>query len=102
MFRKVASGTSFLKYSRIGTATNVLLCRKRLFCDLIDKSTDIAPKTPAPVGPLKQISNRIQLYAALSKYRLSALVVVTSGAGYFAAGVPLDVEGDHILDQLPY
>lgn len=35
--------------------------------------------------------NRLQLYAQLSKYRLSALVMVTTSAGYLATGGPVDL-----------
>ena len=36
-------------------------------------------------------NSRFYIYPELSKYRLSALVVVTSGAGFLCAGAPIDV-----------
>jgi protoheme IX farnesyltransferase len=36
-------------------------------------------------------NSRPYIYAELSKYRLSALVVVTSGAGFLCAGAPIDL-----------
>lgn len=42
----------------------------------------------APV--VTEARNRLRLYSQLSKYRLSALVVATTSAGYLAAGGPVD------------
>ena len=36
-------------------------------------------------------NSRLYIYPELSKYRLSALVVVTSGAGFLCAGAPIDI-----------
>jgi hypothetical protein len=36
-------------------------------------------------------NSRLYIYPELSKYRLSALVVVTSGAGFLCAGAPIDL-----------
>lgn len=36
-------------------------------------------------------NSRLYIYPELSKYRLSALVVVTSGAGFLCAGAPIDM-----------
>lgn len=41
-------------------------------------------------GLLAEAGNRSRLYAQLSKYRLSALVMSTTSAGYLAAGGPVD------------
>lgn len=38
-----------------------------------------------------EAKHRVQIYSQLSKYRLSALVMMTTSAGYFAAGGPVDV-----------
>jgi len=37
------------------------------------------------------INEKIKIYGELSKFRLSSLVVLTSGAGYLCAGAPVDV-----------
>lgn len=44
----------------------------------------------APTTALSQAKHRLRLYSQLSKYRLSALVVSTTSAGYLAAGGPVD------------
>ena len=36
-------------------------------------------------------NSKLYIYSELSKYRLSALVVVTSGAGFLCAGAPIDL-----------
>lgn len=41
-------------------------------------------------GPLTPLVQSITNYASLSKFRLSALVVFTTSAGYFCTGLPFD------------
>lgn len=51
------------------------------------------PLTAANSSKIKQrswLSQKIADYAALSKFRLSSLVVLTTGAGFICAGSPID------------
>ena len=47
--------------------------------------SSMAPKPPKPL-----ILQKLGMYGELSKFRLSSLVVVTSGAGFLATGLPID------------
>ena len=85
----VAFGSRFHQTSGISRSS---FLAQRLFCSAANEQP---PKIP-PAKP-NFISEKIQLYAGLSKFRLSALVVVTSGAGYMAAGVPFSAEGNILL-----
>ena len=45
---------------------------------------------PASTSIISTIRGHVKSYLELSKFRLSALVVVTSGAGFVSAGLPFD------------
>lgn len=64
-------------------ATGTGVCRS--------KSDDGNGKDERPAGSLmEQAQHKARLYSQLSKYRLSALVMATTSAGYLAAGGPVD------------
>jgi protoheme IX farnesyltransferase len=55
----------------------------------------LSDTTTAPVKPSKKIDphsfrGKVKSYLELSKFRLSSMVVLTSGAGYVCAGLPFD------------
>lgn len=54
------------------------------------RSSRRSSSTPETRSGLASISHRGRLYLQLSKYRLSALVMSTTSAGYLAAGGPVD------------
>ncbi|CAM9095034.1 unnamed protein product [Laminaria digitata] len=54
------------------------------------KSDDGNASERATASVLEQAQHRARLYSQLSKYRLSALVMATTSAGYLAAGGPVD------------
>lgn len=56
-------------------------------------SVSTAPGTSSavPNRPTNSIIFRIKVLGELSKFRLSSLVVATTGAGYLAAGIPTDL-----------
>lgn len=78
----------------VQTSARFIFSQERYFCDLPTNNQKQST-------PMQLLSNKLQLYAGLSKFRLSALVVVTSGAGYMAAGVPFDA-GGLVLKNLIY
>ena len=47
-------------------------------------------REPPKASVMEQAQHRARLYSQLSKYRLSALVMATTSAGYLAAGGPVD------------
>jgi heme O synthase-like polyprenyltransferase len=54
-----------------------------------DQEPTLSPK-PGKNSPLNPFLQSVANYANLSKFRLSALVVVTTSAGYLCTGVPID------------
>lgn len=56
---------------------------------LSDQDPTSSPK-PGKSAPLPPLLQNLAHYANLSKFRLSALVVVTTSAGYLCTGVPID------------
>ena len=63
-------------------------------CDLktsITSSRPLSTTTESRHDSLTGRNSRLYIYPELSKYRLSALVVVTSGAGFLCAGAPIDI-----------
>lgn len=71
---------------RLGTnplrATGAGVCR--------NKTDDRNTRERPTASVLEQAQHRARLYSQLSKYRLSALVMATTSAGYLAAGGPVD------------
>lgn len=53
------------------------------------ESTPAGAQTSKP--PRSLVAQKLQAYAELSKFRLSSLVVVTTGAGFLCAGGPVDL-----------
>ena len=49
-------------------------------------STEAYAKMPTSVSRLTWVKSKVKVYLELAKYKLSALVVVTSGAGFISAG----------------
>jgi hypothetical protein len=87
------SSSLFRRRALVHKPVRIIFSQQSFFCDSSNDSGSQVKPSNAPLGPSQMISNKLQLYAGLSKFRLSALVVVTSGAGYMAAGVPFDAGG---------
>jgi len=64
----------------------------RCFSSRINGNTPVTPiaSTVVTKGSRDTKKSKISLYADLTKYRLSSLVVVTSGFGFLCGGAPVD------------
>ena len=68
--------------------SNVKLCR--YFSDQVSKSNDESSKIIEKKKDKSWVKGKIGIYGELSKFRLSSLVVLTTGAGFLCAGAPID------------
>ena len=88
----VVDPSKFIQNNKIYVSTNTVSVGIRCFSSINSNNgnTNVTPVAVFTKGSKDIKKSKLSLYADLTKFRLSSLVVVTSGAGFLCGGAPVD------------
>ena len=87
----VETPSTFIQKTKISFPSNVYVGIRCFSSNSsINGNTEVTPAVITK-GSKDTKKSKLSLYADLTKFRLSSLVVVTSGAGFLCGGAPIDL-----------